>query len=175
MLNFVKVISSEKDSLARRVVKFLRFGNSDVQTSVEAAPHGIDSVPIKDLVAVYGKTASSGKTVVIGYLNKDRLAEIGETRFYSTNEQGQLQTYVWLKNDATIEIGGDTDNMVRFSELKTAFDQLKSDFNSFVSTTFNVHTHVSASPGSPTATPVPTGTTSTANIDPAKIDEIKTL
>lgn len=175
MLNFVKVISSEKDSLARRVIKFLRFGNSDVQTSIEAAPHGFDSVPFKDLVAVYGKTSSTGKTVIVGYLNKDRLADVGENRIFSTDAQGQLQTYIWLKNDGTMEIGGDTDNMVRFSELETAFNTLRDDFNSFVSTTYGTHTHVSATPGSPTAVPVPLGTPSTADISGAKIDEIKTL
>ncbi len=175
MLNFVKTISSEKDSLQRRIIKFLRFGNSDVQTSQEVSPHGIDSVPYKDLIAVYGKTESTGKTVVIGYLNKDRLADVGENRLFSTDSNGQLSTYIWLKNDGTMEIGGDTDNMVRFSKLKDAFDELKNDFNNFVSTTYATHTHVSASPGSPTAVPVPLGTTSAANIDPAKIDEIKTI
>ena len=175
MLNFVKIISSEKDSLARRVIKFFRYGNSDVQTAIESAPHGIDSVPFKDLVGVYAKTSSSGKTALIGYLIKDRLADVGETRLFSTDEQGGLQTYIWLKNDATIEIGGGTDNMVRFSELETAFNQLKQDFNTFVTATYNTHTHISAAPASPTATPLPVGTSSSADISGAKIDEIKTL
>jgi len=72
---------------------------------------------------------------------------------------------------------GDTlggDNMVRFNELKTAFDQLKSDFDNHVhtnaSTGFSLVDSlagaVSGSTGSPTVA-------STADIDPAKIEEIE--
>ena len=54
---------------------------------------------------------------------------------------------------------GDSDFMVRFSELKAGFDQLKSDFN----------THSHTAHGTPPTTP------STASVDSCKIDEIKTL
>jgi len=175
MLNFVKVISSKIDPLKRRVIKFLRYGNSDILEVVESSPFGIDSVPVKDLVAVYGETSSKGKSAIVGYLNINRLADIGEARLFSTDSSSNLKTYIWLKNTGDIEIGGDTDNMVRYSELETAFNELKADFNSFVSTIYGTHTHVSASPGSPTGPATPLGTPSTADISGAKIDEIKTI
>ena len=68
MLNVVKIISSEIEK-KRRFLKFLRFGKSDIQTAYEAMPPGVDAVPYKDMAAIYGKTASNGKTVIIGYIN----------------------------------------------------------------------------------------------------------
>jgi hypothetical protein len=75
-----------------------------------------------------------------------------------------------------MEIGGNTNFMARFSELKVGFDQLKSDHNDLVNA-FNTHVHATAGTGPP-STPTPaTGipaSASTASIDDAKIDEIKT-
>lgn len=174
MLNITKVISTSFDDLQRRIIKVLRKGKSDVQTPMEAAPFGIDSNPIKDMIAVYGQTEEKGKTVIIGYIDKNKLAASGETRLYSTDNNGGLKTYVWLKNDGTMEIGGNTKHMVRYEELQTAFNQLKQDLNTFI-TIFNSHTHtgVTIGVGSTSTTTTP-GTTSSADISPAKIDNIKT-
>lgn len=181
-MDLTKVLSTNIDSLMRRVVKVLRFGKSDVQTALDVSSYGIDSHPIKDMIAVYSDTSEKGKTVIIGYINKNKLAEIGELRLFSTNSTGTEQFYTWLKNDGTMEIGGDGDNMVRYSELEIAFNQLKSDFNSLV-TAYNTHVHPIVN-AVPLATPpgivtssvtVTTGVPSAANIAPAKIDEIKTL
>ncbi|MGB0881436.1 MAG: hypothetical protein ACPGSO_00675 [Vicingaceae bacterium] len=129
MLNFVKTLSSEIDSKARRVIKFLRLGKRDVQTSLEAMPFGVDSVPVKNLVAVYAPTSEKGQTVIIGYINKNAIADVGEFRAYSTNSDGEEQNYIWIKNDGTIEIGGDSDNMVRYSQIEASVNELKNDIN----------------------------------------------
>lgn len=173
-MNLVKIISTEIDSLNRRVVKFLRFGKSDIQTSFETSSCGIDSNPIKDMIAVYVETATKGQTVIIGYINKKQLAAVGELRLYSTNETGVEKFYTWLKNDGTMEIGGDSDNMVRYSKLEDAFNELKADFNSFI-TAYNTHVHVGVTSGFASSGTTTPGTQSTADITPAKIDEIKTL
>jgi hypothetical protein len=167
MANFVKVISSAIDNLHRRVVKFYRLGKSDVQTAIEAGPYGIDSNPIKDLIAVYAETGEKGKTVIVGYLNKNQLAAAGEVRLYSTDAAGEQQFYIWLKNTGICEIGGAGDFLVRYNELETAFNELQSKFNTFAN---------SYTPGSPSTlgTP-PTVSPSTADITKAKITEIKTL
>lgn len=172
MLNFSKVISTSVDSISRRLIKVLRKGLSDIQTPIQIGPYGVDSNPVKDMVAVYGPTQQKGENVIIGYLNINQLADIGEYRNFSTDENGNLAFYTWLKNDGTMEIGGNSDFMVRYSELKTGFDQLKSDLNTFI-TLYNAHVHVTpAGPSSPT---VSLATPSTADISGAKIQEIKTL
>jgi len=171
MINVTKTISTSIKN-AVRFVKFLRMGKSDVQECRQASPFGIDSAPTKDMAAIYAKTGEVGKPVIIGYINKNQIAEDGEFRIFSTDSDGGVQFYIHLKNDGTAEIGGDTDNMVRFQELETGFNDLKTDFNNLV-TAYNLHIHPSSSgTTSPTATQ---GTSSTADISGSKIDEIKTL
>lgn len=176
----VTTISTEIDKLKRRVVKVLRMGKSDVQTAIEISPAGTDSVPLKDLVAVYAPTNQNGKTVILGYLVKNKKAAAGEYRTFALDENGEEVFYTWMKKNGTMEIGGDGNFAVRFNELKTEFNALKSDFNSLVST-FNAHTHsVPGITSGPSATNslVPTGTPvnpNTSDIDNAKNDKIKTI
>jgi hypothetical protein len=176
MLTLVNIISAEiKDAI--RSVKFLRYGKKDFQTSFQATPPGIDSHPVKDMIAIYSPTDERGETVVIGYINKNQLAAIGETRIFSTNDVGELQTFIWLKNDGTIRIGGDAKNMVRFQELESGFNQLKTDLNNLISA-FNAHMHPTAGTGPPSPPSPGSGipaVASNASIEDAKIDEIKTL
>lgn len=63
--------------------------------------------------------------------------------------------------------GGDF--LARFDELKTGFDQLKSDFNAFLT-----HVHSGVTTGGGVSGPAtPPATVSTASIDSAKIDELE--
>lgn len=140
-------------------------GLNDTRTAEEAAPYGIDSNPIKDMIAVYSETSAKGDPVIIGYINVNQLADIGENRLYSTDENGVLKTFIWLKNDGQIWFGGNAKNMTRFQELESGFNQLRDDFNSFL-------THVHGGSGTP---PTPPVAPSTADISGAKIEEIKTL
>lgn len=152
-------------------------GKDDVQESLEVSPYGIDSNPIKDMVALYSPTAEIGVNVVIGYVNKNKIADIGEFRVFSTDDKGEVKSYIHLKNDGVIQINGDNDNAVRYSELKKGFDSLKSDFNKLVNA-FNSHVHATAAVGPPVPpTPIPSvipAKTSLASIDKSKIDDIKT-
>ena len=172
-MQLTRVISTQLDNLNRRLIKVLRFGRSDVQTPFQALPHGIDSNPVKDWLAVYSETTEKGKPVIIGYINPDQLAEVGGTRIYSTDSDGAVQFAIYLRADGTCEVGGDTDNMVRYSELETAFNTLRADLNALV-TTFNAHQHPTAATGPPSP-PSVTGQQSQADISGAKIDEVKTL
>jgi hypothetical protein len=165
MINISKVISFSFDSLKRQLVKVYRLGKDDVQEAIQGTPFGIDSSPVKDMQAIFMQTGEKGKTVIVGYLNRNHISEKGETRIYSTNDTGVVQIFLHLKNDGTAEFGGDTDNLVRFSKLEEGFNQLKSDFNAFL-------THVHGGSGSP---PAPPAIPSMASIADAKIDEIKTL
>lgn len=167
MVTLVKVLNSEVDKVRRRVVKFLRFGKADYQTSLQVAPYGVDANPIKDMVAIYLETAEKGRTIIIGYINKNQLADIGEHRLFSTDANGVLKTYLWLKNDGTMEIGGGTDHLVRYSKLEEAFNELKDKFNQFATAYV---------PGSPSTTGLPASVQpSTADITQCKIEEIKTM
>lgn len=162
-------------------IKVLRFGKYDVQTSDPCLPHGIDSKPVKEDLAVHSETSNNRETVILGYIKKFDNTQEGETRIYATDQNGIEVFDIYLKNNGTCEFGGNLDNMVRYSKLAIAFNQLKSELNAFVSV-FNAHVHpiplaqaifpASIPPSSVTAT---SGVPSTADISPAKIDEIKTM
>jgi len=177
-MRITKIISTTRDATGRLIAKFLRNGKNDVQEVVMSMPPGIDSNPIKDQIAFHEETGVSGESVLIGVLNKDGEALPGEIRIYSTDDSGELQIYLWVKKNGTIEFGGSAGNLVRFQELETGYNQLKSDFNSLV-TAFNSHMHATAATGPPVPpTPIPGSiptTPSTADISGAKIDELKTL
>lgn len=172
-MQFTKVFSFDIDSAKRRVIKFLRFGKSDVQTASEIAPFGIDSAPVKDMIALYASTSSSGDTVLIGYINKNQLAAAGELRLYSTNSAGTAeQAYVWLRNNGNLELNGDTDNAVAYSKLAIEFNELKASHNALVAL-FNAHTHIATAFLTPTSTPPAPATASSADITKTKVDTVK--
>lgn len=164
-MKFVSVISTSIDDAHRRIVKFFGMGKRAF-TATDASPYGIDSNPIAGMVAIYAESDQNGKTVIIGYLNTNKLAQIGELRLYSTDKNGNEKFYTWLKNDGTYEIGGNADNSVRYSKLAAAFNELQGKFNTFAA---------AYTPGSPAilGTP-PTIAQSTGDITQAKINEIKT-
>jgi len=176
-MNLVKIISTQIKN-GERLVKFLRFGKNDVQECQQGSSFGDDSNAPKDIIAIYSQTGEIGSPVVIGYINKNQLAGVGEKRIYSLKSNGDLSQYVWLKNDGTAEFGGNTDNFVRYSKLEDAFNRLKTDHNELVA---KWNAFVSAyAPGSPSTIGTPptlVGSNvpvSTANIAPAKISELKT-
>lgn len=166
---------------AYRIVKGIFFGDVDTRTAYELSPFGIDSNPsLKDVITVYATTSNIEEPVIIGYLFKGKLEGVapGETRIFSAKENGELGAFMWCKNDGNLLLQGDDDNAVRYSKLETAFNELRADFNSLVST-YNGHTHtvIGAVPagGSPvvaTAT-LNAGNSSVADITGAKIVKIK--
>lgn len=179
-MNLVKVISTEVNDAKERLIKFLRFGKNDVQEVKEATAFGIDGNAPKDIIAVYSPTTDKGRPVILGYINKNQLADVGELRMYSTDSDLSEQFYLHLKNDGTAEFGGDANFMVRYNELKTGFDSLKGTVNTLI-TAYNSHIHVTTATIGATTTvgtispTTSTGTPATADISGAKITEIKTL
>ena len=95
-----------------RMIKVDQFGAKE---PYECAPFGFDSNPVKDMTAVYADTSENGEPVIIGYINENQLSDIGELRLYNSNK-----SYIWLKNDDTIELNGNSRTIVAFIDLKTA-------------------------------------------------------
>lgn len=165
MINIVKIFSTGFDKAKRRVVKFLRMGKRDVQTSVESGPFGVDSNPPANLRAIYADTGTKGDTVIIGYINLNQLAEVGENRLFSTDSDGNLIFEARMRNDGTFEIGGSVDNLVRFAKLDAEMQVLAGSINAELAKISIAIAGVGGAyaPG-----------TITINIGAAKIDELKT-
>lgn len=161
----LKVIASTLDKLGRRLVKAYRYGVIDVQTPLQANPPGLDSSPIKDMVAVYSKTDEDGTRAIVGYFNKNQVAAEGESRLYSIDANGNLKTYIWLKNTGTMELGGNADNAIRYSPLSSELDNFKTQIQDEL---------VKIATGITTAGGAYTPGTLTIDISASKITTIKT-
>lgn len=111
-----------------RVAKILGLGGA--LTLKEAMPFGVDGNPPKDMTAIYGFTPNSKQRYVIGYLNKNQLAETGESRLYSVDANGNLKAYIWNKADGTLELNGNTYSAVRYQTLNTQLQSEISQINS---------------------------------------------
>jgi hypothetical protein len=172
MNNFTTVISSSINSLVR-TIKILRYGKSDIQTPSEILPYGLDSNPIKDMIALYCPTDEKGQTAIIGYINKNQKAKPGEFRTFATDKDGVEKFYTWMKDDGTMEIGGDTNFAVLFNELKTEFNKLKKSHNDFL-TEYQTHIHSGGTISGSTGPTVSTQLPNASNIDNAKNTKIKT-
>ena len=161
MIWLTTTLSTAVDSMNRLIQKVRRLGKYDIQTAPIAAPYGVDSNPIEGMVAIFAETSMKGDQVIIGYVNKNAIAEVGGLGLFSTNSAGAEQFYVYLRASNNLELGGDARHLARFEELETAFNELKSAYNS--------HTHLSTATGTPTST---TSAASSADISACKIDNI---
>ena len=122
---------------------------------------GEDSAPVNgDMVVVFDFGAFRFSVAAWDLIAA--VAAEGERRFYSRDSAGAEQATLNLKDDGQMELNGTGDFAVRFTALETAFNQLKSDFDG--------HNHPGVTAGG-ASTGFPTA--STADISPAKIDEIE--
>ena len=94
----------------------------------------------------------------------------GEKKLYSINGVS-ISAFINLLNTGILELNGNADFAVRFNAMKTAFDEMKTDLNNFI-TVYNGHSHATA-PAGPISGPSAAGSASAADMSDAKIDEIK--
>lgn len=175
MINLVKVISTEIKN-TRLFVKILRYGRNDVQTPKQVSPYGVDSNPVKDMVAVYAKCGSDNNNVIIGYINKNSIAKVGEMRLFSTDASGSEQFYIYLKDDKTCEIGGNTNFAVKYNQLKTEYDKTKNYLTTLKTATGAIATALdSLVPGTSAAFNSAMASQVVGDFSQAKNNQIKTI
>lgn len=111
----------------KRILKVEQFGVKTVD--LEVSSFGDDGNPIENMTAIYADTSENGEPVIIGYVNENQLANVGEKRIYSLNINGGLSTYIWLRNNGNIEIGGTSHNAVRYAPLNTGIQSQTTGIN----------------------------------------------
>lgn len=116
----ISIISDFVIQQGFRIFKVIQYGP---KTADECSPFGDDGNPLKDMDAVFCETEVGGEPIIIGYIQKQRLAQPGEKRIYSLDKDGELSNYIWLKNDKTIEIGGSDDNLVAYENLNQGLQE----------------------------------------------------
>lgn len=110
----------------KRILKFLEFG---AKSGNESAPFGYDGNPLKDTMAIHAKTSNNSENVIIGYINDNQKADIGEVRIYSLDSNKSLKSFIWLKKDGSIELNGNTYSLVKYEPLETAIKKHDTDIN----------------------------------------------
>jgi hypothetical protein len=115
---------------------------------------------------------------MIGVLNKDRKAEVGELRIYCTDENGAFKFNIWLRADGTFLIGDSdtpedyTNFAVKYNEAKQELDKVKTTLNELIQK-WNAFC-ASYVPGSPSTTgSPPTLSTSTVSANSSDFSLLK--
>jgi len=110
-----------------RLNKILAFGRNDVREAHQTSPFGDDANPPEGMQAIYSKTSNLAEPVILGYINKENIAGPGEKRIFSVDENGEVSSFVFLKNNGDILFNGEGDNLVKFIDLETALKGLTDD------------------------------------------------
>lgn len=141
------------------------------ETSMSCIGPGIEINPANGENLVITQIGNSNSFVVsIGGVNQNIAPNTarGERRIYAVSADGEtIKAVIKWKNDGTLELNGATDSAVKFADLKSGFDTLKSDFNSFLT-----HVHPTAAVGPPSP-PAPVVPPSTASVDSSESADVK--
>lgn len=125
MLTFSKLKSSSIEQ-GKRILKVLQFG---AKTAKEVGPFGFDSSAPENWTAIYGETSNKGESVIIGYINKNQLAEAGGSRMYALDSSGEVVGYVYARASGVLELNGNEFSGVRFQNLVQAINAQNSLIN----------------------------------------------
>lgn len=118
MLTFSKLKSSSIEQ-GKRILKVFQFG---AKTAKEVSPFGFDGCAPENWTAIYGETSNKGESVVIGYINKNQLAEVGGSRMYALGSSGEVVGYVYARASGVLELNGNAFSSVRFQNLVQAIN-----------------------------------------------------
>ncbi len=150
----------------QRFIQVMAMGEHDIREPFECMPFGIDSAPLDGMVALYSDTTNSEESVIIGYINENQVAKMGEIRLYSLDANGNQSTFVHLKNNGTVEFMGNTHNLVRYTPLNSGLQQFVQQIQEQLTL---IATGISAAGGSYSPGAI------SIDIAQAKINELKTL
>jgi hypothetical protein len=167
-------IKENRNGAADVRLLMVRISNdSDIQTVQYMPMSGDDSPPQNgDLVAII----SIGPAFKVAIGVQDSVVpemDPGEKKLFSRDSGGAIAAFVNFLAGGNLELNGNDYSAVRYQELETAFNQLKSDFNNLV-TAYNAHSHTGVTVGAGvTGSPVAAGVPSEADISPAESDTVK--
>lgn len=148
----------------------------DVQQIELIQQNGEQNNPLDDVTVIVLEITKTWKIAVAikDFVEPDATLQRGEKIIYSLDSNNAIQACIRFKNDGTLVFNEGSDWAVQYTALKSAFDQLKSDLNTFIGI-FNGHVHTSSctAGGTPTLVSTTSGSTSSADMSSAKIEDIQ--
>jgi hypothetical protein len=106
--------------------------SDDVRTSSMFGLAGVDTSPRDGARAAIESTGKSWQVVIACDDGSTSVVDAGDIEIYALDSAGVRQGKVRCKSDGQVIVNGGAGTAVEFSRLKTAFDQLKSDFDAHV-------------------------------------------
>lgn len=143
----------------------------DIHTVEYMSPPGEDSNPPDGAKVLIIDVGRAYKIAIAADDNVSPSMAAGEKKLYSISD-GAIAAFINFLTSGIIEINGNNDFAVRYNELESGFNELKTDFNNFITTVYNTHSHATA-PTGPVSPPSATGSSSSADISAAKVEEVK--
>ena len=164
-------IKKNRDGTGKRRLLQVEISDpDDIQTVELMSAAGEDVDPPVDSRVLIIDVGAAYKIAIAADDGIEPSMDEGEKKIYSI-DGGAISAFINFLNTGVLELNGNADFAVRFNELKSAFDELVTDFNNLV-TVHDTHMHPTAATGPPSL-PTVTGTSSAADMSAAKIDEIK--
>jgi hypothetical protein len=143
-----------------RILKALRRIKSrfsgDSHESVQVAPFGDDSCPPKGTKGVKTQTSTDAVHVILGYFNKNNIAEAGEKRIFSVQEDGTESVYIYLKNNGTFEAGCSDGFKITYDITNKRITVSGDVLAGIIGISLVNHTHTT--PSGPSGPPIPEAT-----------------
>lgn len=129
-------------------------------------PSGFYSKPQDNIMGISVDVEGMNIIVASHDYNFDKDVDKGEAILYSYDASGNVLSSCKVNKDGEFIVNDGSRSAVAFDKLKEGFDQLKSDFNAFLT-----HMHPTAATGPPSV-PAPPATPSTASIDDSEVDKV---
>lgn len=115
-MNVIATITQITITSGKRILQFIGMGKIPY-TGSEYMPYGIDSAPIEGTPALYADTSNRDVRVISGYKNQHQKALPGEFRCYATDADGNVTIDLYMRNDGSMEIGGNANHMTQWEAL----------------------------------------------------------
>lgn len=167
-------IGKNKDGTKDRLLLQVKLTEDDIRTIEMIAQAGEDMNPAEGARIVV--LDLKGALYAIGTTD-DLKPEVnpGEKEIYSTDSPAtEKKARIKFNGNGILDLNGNARFAAAFDELKTGFDQFKSDVNSFITNVFNNHVHPGVTAGgASTGTTITPGTESAASIDDSKVETVK--
>jgi len=187
----VENLDSDKDS---RMLSVELSEAEDVQSVEYINQNGEQSSPLDDTTVLVLDLNQTWKLAIAinDLVDIDETLERGEKKIYAVDSDNNVVAWIYLNGDGSIRLDNGSgsieltasgnivnndgsDWVTQFTAMKSAFDTLLSDLNTFI-TTYNSHTHpyLPGPPGSttPTSPTTSTGTSSSADMSSAKVETV---
>jgi len=146
--------------------------DDDIQT-LELFQNGMDYVPLQGARVWIDWLPEGDAYRIITAIQDFQVSTVepGERRVYALNDDNEKTAQIYYKKTGELGLNEGEDFVVRYSELKLAFDELKADFNALVDMVSG-HIHATTATVGASATPgvisAPTSPASKSSADMSK-------